>query len=193
MSKKIIAESLRVAALSQRESQILELAAQGYIDNQISIQLGVSNSTVATYWDRIRAKLGANNRAHAIALGMPRNRLDHADEELSNFIVRRIQDEAIFVCDRTGSILSWNEGVHNLFGYEEKEWIGQHSSIFFIPEEKEDVNIEFEDAEKAGVSVNDRWHLRKDGSRFWGTNTVIPLVEVNHAGYAKIVRMKPEP
>jgi DNA-binding CsgD family transcriptional regulator len=58
--------------LSPREAQLLELAAHGLVDKEIAARLQVSVATVRTYWERIRKKLGASNRAEAVALAHPR-------------------------------------------------------------------------------------------------------------------------
>jgi PAS domain S-box-containing protein len=178
--------------LSPREQEIITYAAAGEIDKEIADRLGVSVASVRTYWERLRTKLGAANRTHAIALGMPHNRLDHLADEINAFILRNIEDEAIFVCDEEGKILSWNKGVEALFGYTEEEWVGKHVSIFFVPDEKSLAPRELNDADRAGASVNYRWHLRKDGSRFWGANTVLAFEPPREgAAYAKIVRAMP--
>jgi PAS domain S-box-containing protein len=179
----------KVVALSAREKEILKLSADGLIDKQIAEHLGVSVATVRTYWLRLRRKLGAVNKSHAIKLGMPDNELDRLDDEIANFILRSIEEQAIFVCDHSGKLLTWNKGVERVFGYREDEWIGQHASIFFKPEEKSDAARELGDAEVAGASVNYRWHVRKDGTRFWGANTVLHIEPARErAAYAKIVR-----
>jgi PAS domain S-box-containing protein len=178
--------------LSPREKEIITLAASGQIDKEIAERLGVSVASVRTYWERLRTKLGAANRAHAIALGMPHNRLDRLQTEISALILRNIEDEAIFVCDEAGTMLTWNKGVEAVFGYTESEWIGKHVSIFFIPADKDQAERELADAGKAGASVNFRWHVRKDGTRFWGANTVLTFDPPhNGAAYAKIVRPQP--
>jgi PAS domain S-box-containing protein len=178
--------------LSPREKEILGYAAAGLIDKEIAENMGVSVASVRTYWERLRVKLGAANRSHAIALGMPHNRLDRLQEEFSAFILRNIEDEAIFICDEAGTLLTWNKGVQALFGYTESEWVGKHVSIFFVPDEKLHANRELVEADMAGASVNFRWHARKDGTQFWGANTVLAFVPPREgAAYAKIVRPHP--
>jgi len=56
--------------LSRREQEILVLVAQGASDNQIAMQLCLSAKTVSWYVKRIRARLDAHSRAHAVALAM---------------------------------------------------------------------------------------------------------------------------
>lgn len=53
--------------LGPRELQVLELAAEGAIGKEIADRLGVSGTTVHTYWQRIFVKLGVHTRAAAVA------------------------------------------------------------------------------------------------------------------------------
>lgn len=52
----------RLHTLSKREEAVLELAARGYLDKEISSQIGVSLNTLRSYWRRIRTKLGEGTR-----------------------------------------------------------------------------------------------------------------------------------
>ena len=50
-------------------------------------------------------------------------------------LVDRVLDYAIFALDPTGRILTWNAGAERLKGYRAEEIIGNHSSIFYGPED----------------------------------------------------------
>ena len=54
-------------ALSQRETQILQLLSEGYLYKEISDRLGISYSTVRTHIERIYDKLHVQSRAQAVA------------------------------------------------------------------------------------------------------------------------------
>ena len=56
--------------LSRREREVLRLGATGATDQEISDRLSISVPTLRTYWLRIREKIGAVNRTHAIALAV---------------------------------------------------------------------------------------------------------------------------
>jgi DNA-binding CsgD family transcriptional regulator len=56
--------------LSKRQVEILQLTANGLGTEQIGQQLGVSEETVRTHTRRTAGKLGARNRAHAVAIGL---------------------------------------------------------------------------------------------------------------------------
>lgn len=57
-----------VEKLSNRERQVLGMAAAGLLDKQIGEELGVSANTLRTYWSRIRGKLGSLPRSALVAL-----------------------------------------------------------------------------------------------------------------------------
>lgn len=55
-------------SLSPREQEICRLAGLGRTDKAIAVELGISEETVASYWRRIHAKWGTENRAAAAVL-----------------------------------------------------------------------------------------------------------------------------
>jgi DNA-binding NarL/FixJ family response regulator len=60
--------------LSPRERELLPLLAEGLLNKQIARHLGVSEATVKGYLRQLFEKLGASDRAHAVALAL-RSRL----------------------------------------------------------------------------------------------------------------------
>jgi DNA-binding NarL/FixJ family response regulator len=57
-------------AVSSREQEVLELVAAGLTDAEIARRLFIAESTVKTHMKRLLMKLGAKNRAHAVARGV---------------------------------------------------------------------------------------------------------------------------
>ena len=60
--------------LSPRETEVLELLAEGLANKQIARRLGLTEATVKGYLSQLFEKLGAADRAHAVALAL-RSRL----------------------------------------------------------------------------------------------------------------------
>jgi DNA-binding NarL/FixJ family response regulator len=56
--------------ISPRERQVLTYIAAGYTHDQIAARLGISRNTVDTHAKRLRAKLGARNKAHLTRLAL---------------------------------------------------------------------------------------------------------------------------
>lgn len=60
----------RVAALTDRELEVLRWTARGLTNKQIGRELGISNRTVQNHLVRIFAKLGVASRTEAVTVGM---------------------------------------------------------------------------------------------------------------------------
>lgn len=107
-------------------------------------------------------------------------------------LVEASTDHAIMMLDTAGLIVSWNSGAEHIFGYSVEEAIGQHVERLFTSEDRSagEPWKELEEAKSRGRSDDDRWHLRKDGTRFWSTGAVTPLLETDGGlrGFVKIMR-----
>ena len=115
-----------------------------------------------------------------------------AEAELFRLLVENVKDYAIFVVDSDRHVLSWSKGAERLLGFTEQEIIGQQCDSFFTPEDARNgvPQKELEQALLTGRGEDDRWHMRKDGSRFWCSGVVTPLRDEggNLRGFAKIMR-----
>jgi PAS domain S-box-containing protein len=118
--------------------------------------------------------------------------ISHDSEVLFRLIVENVRDYAVFVADLEGRIVSWNPGVESLLGYAEGEWLGEHASIIFTPEDCErGAHLqEMETALREGRAEDKRWHVRKDGSRLWADGVLMLLRDGTDAprAFAKILR-----
>ena len=92
-------------------------------------------------------------------------------------IVGGAKEYAIVELDRQGNITYWNSGAERLMGWPESEILGKPAAVFFTPEDraKQAPHAELERALATGRVEDERWHLRRDGSRFWGSGLVTPL------------------
>jgi DNA-binding NarL/FixJ family response regulator len=59
-----------VEPLTERESEVLQLLAQGQANKQIAVSLGISEHTVKFHISAIYAKLGAASRTEAVRIGV---------------------------------------------------------------------------------------------------------------------------
>jgi DNA-binding NarL/FixJ family response regulator len=67
-----IAEHATDEALTPREADVLRLVARGNANKAIGAQLTLTEETVKSHIRNILAKLGANDRTHAVAIGLKR-------------------------------------------------------------------------------------------------------------------------
>ncbi|RUT00636.1 hypothetical protein DSM106972_074070 [Dulcicalothrix desertica PCC 7102] len=117
-----------------------------------------------------------------------------ASEERYRLFVEGVREYAIFMVDVNGLVTDWNKGAERILGYKEAEIIGQHFSCIFIPEdiERGRPKLALNTAATNGMSRDDRWHLCKDGTRFWANGVIIPLrdeIRGNRLhGFAKILQ-----
>ncbi|CAM3524767.1 histidine kinase [Bordetella sputigena] len=126
-----------------------------------------------------------------------RRKRREATDRVARALMESATDFAIFTADLALNITSWNVGARNLFGWEEDEALGRDSSMIFTPESRErgDHLAEAETARVRGRAEDERWHLRKDGSRLWASGLMQPFLDDRtgeHIGYLKIVRDRTE-
>ncbi|HLO51429.1 MAG TPA: PAS domain S-box protein, partial [Kamptonema sp.] len=112
-------------------------------------------------------------------------------EERFRLLLENVKDYAIFFLDTQGRIIRWSTGAQRILGYQEAEVLGQPASIIFTPEDLAS-GIDKQELEQAlaeGQAEEERWHIRKDGSRFWASGIVTSLQdEAGLRGFAKIMR-----
>ncbi|HEV2605209.1 MAG TPA: PAS domain S-box protein [Microvirga sp.] len=115
-----------------------------------------------------------------------------ANEARHRQIINSATDYAIISKDLEGRILSWNEGARRILGWTEEEILGQTAHRYFTPEDVAagQVEQEMRTALRDGSSPDERWHLRRDGSRFWATGELMPLRDDAGAvvGFVKVLR-----
>ena len=106
--------------------------------------------------------------------------------------IEDIRDYAIFMTDADGIVTNWNVGARHILGYTEEEIVGKDASKFFTPEDRaKDVpRKEMSTAATLGRAEDERWHMRRDGSRFWASGVVTPVRNGSGEliGFSKVMR-----
>ncbi|MFJ3372031.1 CheR family methyltransferase [Pseudomonas sp. NPDC086251] len=111
-------------------------------------------------------------------------------EERMRLVAESTRDYAIITLDEQGIITSWNKGAELIFGYSKAEAEGAYYDFIFSAEDRASGVPENEllSVRTHGRSDDERWHLRKDGSRFFCSGEVTLLSGDNLQGYVKIAR-----
>jgi PAS domain S-box-containing protein len=126
----------------------------------------------------------AINRKQNIALELSEQRYSKMTEE--------VQDYAIILLDRDGTILNWNKGAQKIKGYNDNEIIGHNFSVFYLDEDRKNKLPDQlrHQAETEGRAMHEGWRKRKDGSKFWGSIVITALHDRqnNVIGFTKVTR-----
>lgn len=113
-------------------------------------------------------------------------------EDIYRKAIEDIRDYAIFMLDPDGLVTNWNLGAQHILGYSEEEIIGKDGARFFTAEDRSK-NVpekELTTAATLGRAEDERWHVRKDGSRFWASGVVTPVRDQagKLIGFSKVMR-----
>ncbi|MFU2325788.1 CheR family methyltransferase [Pseudomonas sp. NFX98] len=111
-------------------------------------------------------------------------------EERMRLVAESTHDFAIIILDDHGVITDWNTGAELIFGYAKEEVLGAYYDLIFTPEDRSEgvPETELRAAREHGRGEDERWHLRKDRSRFYCSGEVTLLEGESLKGYVKIAR-----
>jgi PAS domain S-box-containing protein len=112
--------------------------------------------------------------------------------EFFSQVIDSMPDYSIFSVDNDLKINSWSSGSTQLFQYEVEEIMGKDFDIIFTEDDKTKglPKTETTKALQDGKAVDNRWHIRKDGSKFYAYGQVYPLKgeDGEVKGFVKILR-----
>lgn len=115
---------------------------------------------------------------------------------LDHCIIESITDFAVIAMDTAGHVIRWNEGACRVLGWTAQEMVGQHVSRFFTPEDSvaQQPQKEMQQARLLGRGMDERWHVRKSGERFWASGEMMPLKGGTGQiiGFVKVLRDQTE-
>jgi PAS domain S-box-containing protein len=118
------------------------------------------------------------------------NAPDH--DTLISLLLSQTRDVALILLDSGGSLIGWEGACERIFGYTRQEVLGHPFDLLFIPEDRA-LGIPAHELAVAAANSkaeDDRWHVRKDGTRIWMSGITIPLrgAEREILAYGKIAR-----
>jgi PAS domain S-box-containing protein len=117
-------------------------------------------------------------------------------ERQYRLMVENVRDYAVFMADADGRVAKWNAGAERLLGWREDEIVGQPGAVVFTPEDRRrgEAEKELETARRTGHAADERWHLRKDGSRFFASGMMMRVDDADGrpVGFTKVLRDETE-
>jgi PAS domain S-box-containing protein len=172
------------------ETVAVEAIRKGAVDYVVKSEVTASNLFHAVFT--------AIDRAESLAWGA-REKLEREEterdlrrsEERFRLLVDGVHNYAIIMVDPKGRVVSWNSGARRLLDYHDREILGHHVRVLFTPEDSAAAvpEAELQNALKGQSVSDDRWHVKKNGERFWATGVVTAIYDDFHElrGYAKIL------
>jgi PAS domain S-box-containing protein len=113
-------------------------------------------------------------------------------DDLLRLLIDQLRDYAVVLTDPAGTVVGWRGGAEHVFGYAAREIVGRPASVLFTPEDLARGADRHEMAVAAadGRAEDDRWHVRKDGTRIWAVGVLVPLRDPagRTVGYGKVLR-----
>ena len=113
-------------------------------------------------------------------------------DQRMRLMVDSLKEHAIFTLDEQGRIDTWNTGAARMFGYAEQEILRRPSAVLFTAEDRaaDADERERQIAREHGQSSDERWHVRKDGTRFFASSVLATLCDERGVliGYVKVAR-----
>lgn len=147
---------------------------------------------LAIIHDRSETKRAERRAAESDARTQRAHETLQQSESRLRLVLESIADHAIFTMDPSRRIDSWNTAAQRTFGYTAEEAIGKSGDIIFTPEDRAAGAPveEMVQARDTGRATDERWHLRKDGSRLFVSGILSPLRDARGelSGYVKITR-----
>lgn len=166
------------------------------LDRLSNVEREVQTDDERWYYMRILPYRTMDNRIDGVVLTFQdvtqrreAEMLARAIDERMRVLVDGALDYAIFTMRDNGEIDSWNAGAQRMFGYSTEEIVGASVRVLFTPEDRaHDRDVaELQEAARTGRATDERFHLRKDGSRFYCSGVTRRLGGPG-AGFAKIAR-----
>ena len=120
----------------------------------------------------------------------------HASENRHRMILNSAIDYAVIALNLDGVVTEWNEGARRILGWTEAEMRGQTISMFFTEEDRQAgvPQAEMVAALREGRGNDERWHLRRDETRFWASGEMMTLKDEAGTvqGFIKVLRDRTE-
>jgi PAS domain S-box-containing protein len=129
--------------------------------------------------------------AHGSPAPVPHVRAEQLHQRL-DLVLANITDYAIFAVDIERHVVWWNTGAEQILRYRAEEIVGHSADVVFTPEDRAAGAPEYEmtTAIQDGRADDERWQMRKDGTRFFGSGVMAAIRDQQDRliGFAKIMR-----
>ncbi len=113
-------------------------------------------------------------------------------EERHRLILEGVAEYAILILDQDGRFVTWSKSAERILGYAQSEALGEPLELIYTDEDQASrtMHKELQQARDNKSITEERWHLRKDGSKFWGMGVFSALYDESNRlyGFVKVLR-----
>lgn len=114
------------------------------------------------------------------------------DNEMYHRMIAEIEDYAILMIDKNGTVMNWNRGAEKIKGYRADEIIGKNFRLFYTDKDRDGGVPDrlLAEAERNNRAQHEGWRVRKDGTKFWGSVVITALHDDDGSviGFSKVTR-----
>ncbi len=173
--------------------------ARRVLERLVPIEREVSQGDSSWYLSRLLPYRTLDDRIAGVVLSfvnisarkLAEQALQYSEERM-RLVLDNAHEYAIFTTNTAMEVTGWNPGAQRLLGYSEAEMLGESAELMFTPEDRaagvpeQEIQLALEE----GRAGDDRFHQRKDGSRFWASGALMSMRDAagNVAGFVKILR-----
>jgi two-component system, chemotaxis family, CheB/CheR fusion protein len=162
------------------------------------VEREIVSSTGRVYLRRSLPHRTADNRIAGVVITFvdisERKRAEEAlrtVEDRFRVVTEGAPDFAMLLTDPMGRIVTWNVGAERLLGWTAADAIGKTTAMIYPPEAgAQQMQREMDNAAQYGRAADESWHVRKSGSRFWGSGVLTAVRDDSGhlTGFVKVLR-----
>jgi PAS domain S-box-containing protein len=162
------------------EAEVVSESGRAYVRRALPYRGGAEQirGVILTFLDITRLKLAET------AL--------RTSEERHRLILAGVAEYAILILDQDGRFVTWSVSAERILGFNQAEALGQPLELIYTEEDRtaRTMQKELQQARDKKSITEERWHLRKDSSRFWGTGVFSALYDESNRlyGFVKVLR-----
>jgi PAS domain S-box-containing protein len=113
-------------------------------------------------------------------------------DELLRLLTEQARDHALILLDPDGVVVGWRAAAERVLGYPAAEVVGRPFTFLFTPEDlaRGLDRHELDVARSVGKAEDDRWQVRKNGTRIWAAGILTALTDAagTVVGFGKVLR-----
>jgi len=187
-----------VAALAWRfDDPRLEEDCRAVLERLLPIEREVAGANKRCYLRRVLPYRTIDNRIDGVVVtffdvtvSRRAEEIIRASEERMRLILASATDYAVFTLDARRNVTGWSPGAEAVFGYSENEMIGRLGDVLFTPDDQTagEPEREASSAQETGRAADERWYVRKDGTRFFANGVLTQLGVGGPSGFVKVLR-----